>query len=437
MIRSLLMLGVVAALMASARSFMPVGDAGEAGVALGFGFVLIAAMQTGEIFAAMRLPRLTGYLVCGMLFGPAVTGLLTPSMVSGLRLVNGVAVGLIALTAGSELNFKQLRPRLRSVTLISAVALPATLLSTMVVLALINPPFFVGLSTGQRWMAACSIGVLFASLSPAIVLAMLSENAAAGPVSEVALGVVVLADIVIIVLFAVVHALAAGMFVTAGADVGHQMSPVVQLSIEIFGSMGIGVLVGLAIAAWYRFVRGHMALFILAVCVVSAEVGTRLHLDPLIINLTAGLLLENFLGLRGAIIARLLEPAALPIFAVFFALAGAKLSLVDLRAMWALALGFALLRAGALVSGGRLGAHLAGAEPRVKHWMPLVLVPQAGVSVGLAELLARHFPSWGVGANVLVMGVVTINQFLGPVLLRLALVKSDEVGKRAPGDTGH
>lgn len=436
MIRSLLMLGVVAALMASARSFMPTADAGDAGVALGFGFVLIAAMQAGDIFAALRLPRLTGYLACGMLFGPAVAGLLTPSMVSGLRLVNGVAVGLIALTAGSELNLKQLRPRLKAVTYVSGVALSLTLISTMLVLALINPPFFAGLSTAQRWMAACSMGVLFASLSPAVVLAMLSENAAAGPVSEVALGVVVLADIVIIVLFAVVHALAAGMFASPGGG-GHEMSPVVQLSIEIFGSMGVGLLVGLAIAAWYRVVKGHLALFILAVCVVSAEVGTRLHLDPLIINLTAGLLLENALGLRGAIIARVLEPAALPIFAVFFALAGAKLSLLDLRAMWGLALGFALLRAGALVAGGRWGAHLAGAEPRVKNWMPLVLVPQAGVSVGLAELLARHFPSWGVGANVLVMGVVTLNQFLGPVLLRLALVRADEVGKRAPGHADH
>ena len=52
-------------------------------------------------FAALRLPRLTGYLLCGLATGPDVLGLLSPHNVSDLRIVNGVAVSLIALTAGS------------------------------------------------------------------------------------------------------------------------------------------------------------------------------------------------------------------------------------------------------------------------------------------------------------------------------------------------
>jgi len=435
MIRSLLMLGVVVALMASARSFLPTQDAGDAGVALGFGFVLIAAIQTGNIFAALRLPRLTGYLLCGLVVGPDVAHLLTPSMVSGLRLVNGVAVGLIALTAGSELNLKALRPRMRSVAYISLCALPLALVLSTLLLRLLSArlPFMATLSSTQQWTAALTLGVIFASLSPAVTIAILSETGSEGPVSETALGVVVLADIVIIVLFTAVHAMGAGVFGVAA----EAMSPVVKLALEIFGSMGVGVLVAGALWAYHRYVRDHLALFILAVCVVSAEVGSRLHLDALLICLTAGLLLENVLGVRGATIARTLGPASLPIFAVFFALAGAGLHLHDLRVLWPLALAFALLRAASLMGGARLGATLAKAEPTVQTWGPLAMIPQAGVSVGLAELLARHFPSWGPGARGLVLAVVTLNEMVGPVLLRFALTRAGEVGKREASHADH
>jgi Kef-type K+ transport system membrane component KefB len=189
--------------------------------------------------------------------------------------------------------------------------------------------------------------------------------------------------------------------------------------------------VAVAIRLWVRRVRQGLVLFILAVCVVAAEVGSRLHLDPLLINLAAGLILQNVLGVSGEEVAHALEPASLPIFAVFFALAGAGLDLAVVRTVWVAALVFAAARGAALTAGAAAGARLAGAEPIVKRWVPFALLPQAGVSVGLAELLARHFPTWGGGARALVLAVVTLNLIVGPVLLRMALLRSGEVGKKA------
>ena len=83
------------------------------------------------------------------------------------------------------------------------------------------------------------------------------------------------------------------------------------------------------------------------------------------------------------------------------------------------------------------GAALGAADPDVRRWMPLSLISQAGVSVGLAELLARHFPTWGGGARTLVLSVVTLNELVGPVLFRLALTRAGEVGRRAPGAAEH
>lgn len=399
------------------------------GVAMGFGFLVLAAVQTGNLFAALRLPRLTGYLLTGLAWGPEVTALLTPRMVDGLGLINGIAVGLIALSAGSELNLSHLRPRIRSVLLIGGTAIALALVSAALVTFVLSGrlPFMHGMSVVQRVAVAAIMGVVFASLSPAVALAILAETASEGPLSETVLGVVVLADIVIIVLFTVVHALAADLF---GGTVGESIGPVQQLVLEVFGSMGIGAVVAVAMSVYIRYVRAHVPLFVLAVCIVVAEVGSRLHLDVLIVCLTAGLMLENVLGVRGEVVARELAPASLPIFAVFFALAGARLHVHDLALVWPMALVFVFVRAGALSAGARLGAVLGEADPVVQRWVPMGLIPQAGVSVGLAVLIARYFPTWGPQARALILGVITINELVGPVLLRTALVRAGEAGKR-------
>lgn len=436
MIRSLLLLLVVVALMSSARSFLGPGAvaSSDAGTALAFGFLVLAAVQSGEIAAAVRLPRLTGYLLCGLACGPASANLVTAPMIGGLKLVSSVAVGLIALTAGCELDLRHLRPRLRSVLLVSAISLALCLGVTTALAGTLGSllPFTRGLTGAQRWAVALNLGVLFASLSPSVVLALLSESRADGPVSETGLGVVVLADIAIIVLFGVSLSVAQQAF-GAGA---HEGSAAVRLAVEILGSVAVGGVAAVAIRLWVRRVRSGLVLFVLAVCVVSAEVGSRLHLDPLLINLAAGLILQNALKVSGEEIAHALEPASLPIFAVFFALAGASLDLAVVRTLWVAALVFVAARAGTLSLGALAGARLAGAEPVVRRWIPFMLLPQAGVSVGLAELLARGFPTWGAGARALVLAVVTVNQIVGPVALRAALQKADEVGKKAAGGHG-
>ncbi len=436
MIRAIILLAVTVALMGSARSFLPAGDApiSAPGVALGFGFIILAALQTGTLFSKLRLPRLTGYLLTGVLCGPEVGRLLTSRMVEGLGVVNGVAVGLIALSAGVELNLSVIRPRLRSIAVVGAVALAFALVATTLTTLLLahRLPFLHGMNGTQRFAVAITLGVVFASLSPAVAIAILEETHSAGPVSESVLGVVVLADICIIVLFAIVHSLAAGVFgVTAGPG---SMQPVQSVLIEVFGSMGVGVVVSIALALYIRRVKTRFALFVLAVCFVCAQIGAQLHLDVLIICLTAGLLLENVWKVKGETVHQALGPAVLPVFAVFFAVAGARLHVHELRVIGPLALLFAMVRFGSLFAGARVGAALANAEPAVRRWMPFGLLPQAGVSVGLAVLIERHFVTWGGAARSLILSVITMSELIGPVLLRIALVRAGEVGKRAePG----
>ena len=81
----LLLLLAVGGLMHAVRSFT--GGITIVGAELGFGFLLLAAFFTGKIFSRFSMPKLTGYIVAGVIAGPSVLGLVTADMNVSLKVV--------------------------------------------------------------------------------------------------------------------------------------------------------------------------------------------------------------------------------------------------------------------------------------------------------------------------------------------------------------
>jgi hypothetical protein len=91
--------------------------------ALALGFALIAAALAGGLLEHVGLPRVTGYLLFGMICGPYVANIITRPMARELQLINGLAVVLIAFIAGLEMNFARMRPRLRAMLQLGGVTM--------------------------------------------------------------------------------------------------------------------------------------------------------------------------------------------------------------------------------------------------------------------------------------------------------------------------
>jgi hypothetical protein len=90
----------------------------------------------------------------------------------------------------------------------------------------------------------------------------------------------------------------------------------------------------------------------------------------------------------------------------------------------------ALVRGIGLTAGARLGARLSGLEPSLARRIPLGMYPQAGIAIGLANLVREQFRPWGEAASTLLLGTIVVNEMVGPVLFRSALVRAGEVGLR-------
>jgi len=428
MIRAAFVLLLVAGISFATRSFLPADvTITGSGAALAFGFLLLAAMQTAHIFHELKLPHLTGFILCGALFGPEVLGLITRPMVEDLVLVKKVAVGLIAFTAGCELNFGTLRSKIRSIGIVGAFGLLCAfiLLFGFFALVLGRIEFTAEMTTPQRLTVALVVATVLCALSPAVVIGILSETRAAGPVSEMCLSIVVLADLAIVIAFSFTESVARTTFPTAG-----NASIFGALASHIFGSILAGVAVGLLSAFYIRRVHQRVGLFIFAVLFVVAEGGRALHLDPLLVGLSAGLFLENISPVSGHEVIQETQVAAMPTFAVFFAVVGAEVHLHAFLAVAPYAALAAVMRAAGIFVGARLGGRIARVDPDVMKWVPLGMFPQAGVAIGLANLVASSFTPWGRDAATLILGTIVINEMVGPVLFRLALAWAGQIGRK-------
>lgn len=147
--------------------------------------------------------------------------------------------------------------------------------------------------------------------------------------------------------------------------------------------------------------------------------------------LTAGLFLENATDIEGAKLVHDLESAAVPTFAVFFAVAGAGLHWAIFKKVAPVALALALVRAAAIWTGARFGMSLGRTPKEQRGIIPYGLFSQSGIAIGLAVLVAKQFKGWGEGASACLLGAVMLNELIGPVAFRSALMRSGEAGKRA------
>ncbi len=423
----LLTLVVISLLAAFIRLLGP-----EPGVASGtllLGFLLLAAFVAGELARELRLPRITGYLVIGILFGPYVLGLLPQQTVHDFRLINGVALSLIALQAGGELRIQRLRERLGSIW---AMTLYQTIIITVGIVAIVFLtrgffPFLAGQSNRAILAVALILGLVAGALSPATTIAVITEVRSRGPLTDTVLGLSILKDVAILVLIAVIVPTASVLVdPTTGFDF-HQLG---EISLTIFLALLLGGIVGWLVLLYLAKINLQPILFVLAVALGVVEFSFALGFESefyILMSLAAGFVVQNF-SVHGPRFLDALEANSLPLYALFFAVAGADLDLSVIPAIWQAALIIIVARTVLLYFSTLAGAVAAKDDPIVRRYAWLGCVAQAGVTLGLANIVRERFPDWGGPVTAAIIAMIAVNQLVGPPLFRFSLVRAKETG---------
>lgn len=389
------------------------------------GFVVLAAFALAELGGHLGLPKVTGYIVTGVVLGPHALDILSPQVVTDMRMFNDLALGLIATSAGLELDARALGRRWRALTVttgIKVVLLPLTVGLSFVAVQSAWAPLPLPSEAATLGMA-----VIFSALalgtSPSISLAVLSETGAKGPLSDLTLGSAVLKDVVVVVCLAVATAVALTLLdPSAGLDAAVLLNVAAHLGAE----RGLGVALAGLLYLYMRFVGAEMLLFVAAMILVVTHVCDVLELQPLLTFIMGGFIIRNFTR-HGHDLLHPLEVVALPVFVVFFTNAGAGVNVPATLAILPFALLLSAMRAITFYVAARAGAAAGGESPVVQRMAWLAYLPQAGVTLGLVGIASVEVPNLSKEIVDLGMAIVAINLLVGPITLRLALDRAGEL----------
>ncbi len=409
-------------LLRALPGFVPADSAASALVA--FGLLTIGGELAGEVAGRLKVPRITGYLVLGMVFGPFLFGLISPHDLEALRVFEELALGLIALTAGGELQIASLRKRWKVIVGITASHAAGILLLAAGIFWLILHifPFLGTLSPAEMAGAAALIGIITVAKSPATTIAVITEMKAGGNLVDTVLGITVLKDIVILILFTWVNGLVHG-WIGGSAAAG---SGVTSLAATVGLSLLAGTALGLLLGIYLSKVGLHPEITVLAVVLLSMEIAHGSGLEHLLVCMAAGFTARNLFPTAATGFLHALERSSPPIYVVFFGLIGAGLNLGVFAAAWAAVLVLVVVRLALVWGVTGVTARALGAETPVRRWAWMGFIAQAGLSLGLAARVARELPGFGGALATVVVGAVVVNQIIGPILWRHALIASGE-----------
>ena len=388
------------------------------------GLILLFALFAGHIVKFLHVPEVTGYIGAGILVGPYVLGWLTHDNLDTLEVFSEVALGLILFSIGSVFEFSRMRASGRAMA--SVVLTESTLAATLVTGGMIV--------AGQSWPVALLLGVVAIETAAASTMMVMRECNSQGPLTETLTGVIGMNNVLCLFSFSIVAAIleiSAGSRETAGWYAIY--SSVYPLIWQIVGSIALGFLVGVLLAAWSTHVveKGE-TLILLAGCVLlCVGVSHVLQLSPLIATLTVGATMVN-LSAESRRLFEALGQTDPPLYAIIFVIAGADLNIGLLATLGVLGVIYVVARSSAKLVGPWLGSRGFDITPSVRNRLGFAMLSQAGLAIGLTITIGARFPDLAPVVNTIVLSAVVIFELIGPLSARLVLVRSGEAHDPPP-----
>jgi trehalose 6-phosphate synthase len=425
-------LGALALAIAAVAWVHALGDTGNvpsAGTALAVGFTLLGAWITGDLLRRFHLPRLTGYLIFGILVGPYLGNVITAPMTSQLQAITGVATTLIALIAGLTISLERLGRSLSAIARFTAATFGVVILGIGTLLWFAWPWLPVSPdSTGMaRAVIVALLTIMVASVSPTMTAAVTTETGSRGRLSELVLAVVVLADLVLLVLFSCSMQMARAVFRPDAAG----PSLLVRFAWETGGAIAFGALIGALFALYLRYVGREVTLALLGMCGLLSQVGTTQQFEPLLAAVAAGLVIENLSVAQGDALRTAVQRGAPPVLVIFFVAIGSSLRVDALMAVWPIALTLAAVRTALIRAGTWAGLNASAIDRGVGEHAWTGLISQAGITVGLGSVVASEFPGWGTEVQTLLIALIPVHELMGPMLFRRGLASAGEQEARS------
>ncbi len=180
---------------------------------------------------------------------------------------------------------------------------------------------------------------------------------------------------------------------------------------------------------YLQVVGREITVVLLVLCGVVTGFAAPLGFEPFLAGLAAGLVIQNIRPAAGDVLHDAAEQGAMPALVLFFAATGASMHVEALATVGLIAVALSALRILAVRTSIRAAVRVTGGDWPGSDLLWRALLPTAGTTLGLVTLAVRELPDWGLRLQALIVAVVAINQLIGPIIFRAALVQAREIGR--------
>ena len=387
------------------------------------GVLLIFCLMMGRFVSHFRIPKVTGYLLAGILLSPSAINIFSEVFsqriyvsISELRFLCDLALGFIAFSIGGEFQNEHFKKMGKKVITIS---LCETFLTFIIVFCALL--FFT-----TNAPVAIFLGILSIATAPAATLLVLREYDSGGEVTNFLLVLTGLNNFICLTLFT----LCFPMIISLSHGESFTTFSVTLISSigSLLVSLAVGFMIGFLLSLFEKRITKPAELIVLTIGAIVLGIGLAqmLKVSPLLVNLIMGATVIN-LAKKGKMVFEEVRKIDLPVYAAFFALSGASLHWELLSAVGVVGVIYIAGRIAGKVLGVYCGSVKAKASQNLKRYGGCGLLAQAGVALGLALLIQDKDQKLGEIVSTIIFTTVIVFEILGPLAVRWSIVKSGEV----------
>ena len=408
---------------------------------LGISIALTAGLFMSRVVKPLKLPAVTGYLVAGILIGPYCLGLLgikglgftSVHEVADLSILNDIALGFIAFAIGDEFRLSQLKKTGKQATIIGIFQ--AVFTTLLVDAALIGLHFILG-EEKFPLSVAIILGAIASATAPAATLMVVRQYKAKGKLTSLLLPIVALDDAVGLIIFAVSFGVARTL-VSGEVNI---YSIIVDPIAEIVISLVFGAIIGWFLSFAEKYFKSNSKrqalvvtaiIFAVAISKIKFNLGpVHVGFSPLLVCMMLGTIFCNVCDFSAELMEKTDKWTA-PLFILFIVLSGAELDFSVFTDLSIVGIGilYIITRSLGKYFGASISAKMADCEPKIKKYLGITLLPQAGVALGMS-ITAMSIGDQGIIIRNIVLFGVLIYELFGPTMTKIALMKAGEISPK-------
>lgn len=376
---------------------------------------MIGGLVLSRVVKLVHLPNVTGYLVAGLIIGPCCLKLIPSQSLDGLNIITNAALGFIAFSIGGEFKFS-------SIKAVGKKAIIITFFQAMCAVILVDIALII---CGFDIPLAITLGAIATATAPAATLMVVRQYKAKGELTNTLLPVVAMDDAIGLVIFSISIAIAGAMSSGQAASVNDML---LKPFLEIVLSLVIGGAIGVVSAVVMRFFHSKSNRLCISVAAVflGVAIAKTYGLSDLLLCMMIGGTLVNMRS-DALEILDVTDSWTQPMFMLFFVISGAELDVTAIPAVGLLGIIYIIARSLGKYFGAYLGAVVVKAPEKIRKYLGITLLPQAGVAIGMAQIALTALPEYGSSIQAVVLCATLIYELLGPVATKIALTKAGEI----------